>query len=82
MVFGLKPQDRSDCHVSDALCSGETVWDENFDMNSPRVQQSFMVNISGPKHIINFSNKLKMSYRPPKPQNLKKKGIDLIAIAC
>ena len=44
VVFGLKPQDRSDCHVSDALCSGDTVWDENFYMNSPRVQQSFMVN--------------------------------------
>ena len=44
IAFGLKPQDLSHCHKSDATCFGGTVWDEKFNMDSPRVQQSFLVN--------------------------------------
>ncbi len=46
VVFGLREQDRARCHQSEALCFGDTVWDERFNMSSARVQQSLMVSVS------------------------------------
>ena len=43
VIFGLKNQDLSDCHKSDPTCFGKTVWDEKFNMDAPRIQQSFLV---------------------------------------
>ena len=33
------------CHRSDARCVGKTVYDDKFDLSSPRVQKSLMVSV-------------------------------------
>lgn len=38
LVWGLKPQDRSSCHISGYNCPGRTVWDDKFDLNSKPAQ--------------------------------------------
>lgn len=43
IVWGLKNQDRSDCHHTDFKCRGKTIFDRSFDMNSPPCQRSVLV---------------------------------------
>ena len=42
-VWGLKLQDRTKCHFTDYKCKGETVFDEEFDMNQPKCQEAVLV---------------------------------------
>ncbi|XP_028396244.1 protein dispatched homolog 3-like [Dendronephthya gigantea] len=42
IVWGLKNQDRSDCHHTDFKCRGKTIFDTSFDMNSPPCQRSVL----------------------------------------
>lgn len=41
-VFGLKLQDRTNCHFTDYKCKGKTVFDEDFDMNAPGCQKAVL----------------------------------------
>ena len=63
IVFGLKNQDLSNCHRSDDLCFGKTVWDDGFDLNSAEAQQGFLVSAyndtARPVKIDTFSLKYK-----------------------
>jgi hypothetical protein len=43
VVWGLKEQDLSTCHRTDAQCFGETVWDDDFDINSENAQRQIKV---------------------------------------
>ncbi len=43
MIWGLGLQDRRKCHFTDYKCKGETVLDEEFDMNAPGCQISMLV---------------------------------------
>ena len=43
IIWGLKEQDRSDCHITDFKCRGRTVFDESFDMNLPPCQTALLV---------------------------------------
>ena len=43
IIWGLKEQDRSDCHMTDYECKGRTVFDDTFDMNLPPCQTALMV---------------------------------------
>ena len=36
IVWGLKLQDRTNCHFTDFKCKGRTVFDEYFDMNNQK----------------------------------------------
>ncbi|XP_065662076.1 protein dispatched homolog 1 isoform X3 [Hydra vulgaris] len=49
IVWGLKNQDRKDCHFTDFKCKGKTVFDEDFDMNKNGCQAA----------ILNFCRRLK-----------------------
>ncbi|XP_070577306.1 protein dispatched homolog 1-like [Ptychodera flava] len=40
IVWGLKNQDDKKCHQTDYECTGDTVWDESFDLNPPPSQQA------------------------------------------
>ena len=42
IVFGLKQQDLSECHHSDSLCFGKTVYDDQFRMGEAE-QQAVLV---------------------------------------
>lgn len=44
-VFGLKLQDRTNCHFTDYKCKGKTVFDEDFDMNAPGCQKAVLVRV-------------------------------------
>ena len=43
LVWGLRLQDRRKCHFTDYKCKGETVFDDDFDMNLPECQTSLLV---------------------------------------
>ena len=43
IVWGLKNQDRSECHFTDYKCKGKTVLDRSFDMNPPPCQIAMLV---------------------------------------
>lgn len=43
IIWGLKEQDRSDCHMTDYRCKGRTVFDDSFDMNLPPCQSALLV---------------------------------------
>ena len=43
IVWGLKMQNRSNCHFTDFKCKGKTVFDEAFDMNKEGCQESMLV---------------------------------------
>ena len=43
IVWGLKEQDLSTCHRTDAACTGETVFDDTFNMNSANAQTQLKV---------------------------------------
>ncbi|KAI0215660.1 hypothetical protein LSAT2_032285 [Lamellibrachia satsuma] len=49
MVWGMKNQDLIDCDQSDVDCTGKTVWNTNFDLNSEDVQIA----------LLHFCNRLK-----------------------
>lgn len=38
IVWGMHPNDMSDCHFSTPKCRGKRVWDESFDPSSPEAQ--------------------------------------------
>ena len=38
LVWGVKPQDMTSCHFSDISCTGKSVLDTNFDLNSASAQ--------------------------------------------
>ncbi|CAD5126926.1 DgyrCDS14940 [Dimorphilus gyrociliatus] len=42
LVFGLKPQDRSDCYHTDFKCTGKQHWDNDFNLSSNKTQQKFL----------------------------------------
>ena len=42
IIWGLKEQDRSECHHTDYKCKGKTVLDRSFDMNPPPCQTAMM----------------------------------------
>ncbi len=56
IVWGLKNQDRSQCHHTDFKCRGNTVFDTSFDINSPPCQTSLLVCIN------NFHNRQMHQY--------------------
>ena len=43
IMWGLKEQDRSECHHTDYKCKGKTVLDRSFDMNPPPCQEAMKV---------------------------------------
>ena len=43
IIWGLKEQDRSECHHTDFKCKGNTVFDQSFDINPPPCQISMLV---------------------------------------
>ena len=43
LVWGLRLQDRRKCHFTDYKCKGETVFDDDFDMNLPECQILLLV---------------------------------------
>lgn len=43
VVWGLKDQDRSECHHTDFECKGKTVFDKSFDLNPPPCQNAILV---------------------------------------
>ena len=43
IIWGLKEQDRSDCHMTDLKCNGRTVFDDSFDVNPPPCQTALLV---------------------------------------
>jgi hypothetical protein len=43
IIWGLKEQDRSECHHSDFKCKGKTVFDRSFDLNPPPCQTAMLV---------------------------------------
>ena len=43
IIWGLKEQDRKECHHTDYKCKGKTVLDRSFDMNPPPCQTAMMV---------------------------------------
>ena len=43
IVWGLKNQDRSECHFTDFNCKGETVLDRSFNLNPPPCQLAMLV---------------------------------------
>ena len=45
IVFGLKKQDLKNCHQSDSLCFGKTVYDDQFRMGEAE-QQAILVSSS------------------------------------
>ncbi|CAB4012475.1 dispatched homolog 3-like [Paramuricea clavata] len=42
IIWGLKEQDRSECHHSDFKCKGKTVFDRSFDLNPPPCQTAML----------------------------------------
>ncbi|ELU03862.1 hypothetical protein CAPTEDRAFT_209557 [Capitella teleta] len=40
LIWGLKVQDISSCHKTDFECTGNTVWDSNFNLDSATTQQA------------------------------------------
>lgn len=43
VIWGLKEQDRSECHHTDFKCKGKTVLDRSFDLNPPPCQTAMLV---------------------------------------
>ena len=43
LIWGMKKQDLSSCHKTDALCFGDTVWDDEFDLSSVENQKVLQV---------------------------------------
>ena len=43
LVWGLKEQDKDDCHWSDVDCDGDTRYDRKFNLNDPGTQQALLV---------------------------------------
>ena len=43
LIWGLQLQDRRKCHFTDYKCKGETVFDEDFDLNPAVCQISLLV---------------------------------------
>jgi hypothetical protein len=43
IIWGLKEQDRGECHHTDYKCKGKTVFDRSFDMNPPPCQTAMLV---------------------------------------
>ena len=43
LIWGLGLQDRRKCHFTDYKCRGETIFDEDFDLNAPNCQISVLV---------------------------------------
>ena len=43
LVWGMKEQDVSDCHITAPDCWGENVWDNTFNLNETSVQEKLMV---------------------------------------
>ena len=54
LVWGLKKQDLSSCHKTDAECMGDTMWDEDFNLNSPQAQQAILVRLIVHKHTLTY----------------------------
>ncbi|XP_028402921.1 protein dispatched homolog 3-like [Dendronephthya gigantea] len=42
IIWGLKEQDRSECHHTDFACKGKTIFDHEFDLNSQPSQQAML----------------------------------------
>ncbi|KAK2158902.1 hypothetical protein LSH36_162g08051 [Paralvinella palmiformis] len=42
IAWGLREQDLSECHHTDAKCTGKTVWDDTFNVNSPEAQEALL----------------------------------------
>ena len=45
IIWGLKEQDRRECHHTDFKCKGKTVFDRSFDMNTPPCQTEMLVSL-------------------------------------
>ncbi len=45
IIWGLKEQDRSECHHTDYTCKGKTVLDKSLDLNPPPCQNAILVSI-------------------------------------
>jgi hypothetical protein len=45
IIWGLKEQDRSECHHTDYKCKGKTVLDKSLDLNPPPCQNAILVSI-------------------------------------
>ena len=45
IIWGLKEQDRSECHHTDFKCKGKTVLDKSFDLNLPPCQNAMLVSL-------------------------------------
>ena len=45
IIWGLKEQDRSECHHTDYKCKGKTVLDKSFDLNPPPCQNAMLVSL-------------------------------------
>ena len=43
LIWGLKKQDISRCHKTDPACFGDTVWDDNFNLDSAEAQNALLV---------------------------------------
>ena len=43
LIWGMKNQDLSACHKTDALCVGDSVWDDEFDLSSVENQKALQV---------------------------------------
>ena len=43
ILWGLKNQDLSKCHYSDHECTGDTVYDDAFDLTLPEAQIAMLV---------------------------------------
>ena len=43
IAWGLREQDLSECHHTDPVCTGKTVWDDTFNVNAPEAQQALLV---------------------------------------
>ena len=46
ILWGLKNQDLSKCHYSDHECTGDTVYDDAFDLTLPEAQIAMLVSTS------------------------------------
>lgn len=62
IIWGLKEQDRSDCHMTDYKCKGRTVFDNSFDMNPPPCQTALLVSFVS-THIGNIASYLDIELR-------------------
>eukprot|EP00795_Rhopilema_esculentum_P002676 gene2676-884_t len=60
LIWGLGLQDRRKCHFTDYKCRGETIFDEDFDLNAPNCQLS----------VLEFCKRLK-SLTPEEAEKLK-----------